>query len=215
MDSEPESLGDGDYFEKSSIVGDLRQRRILAILLDRSRPMTAREISVQIAARETDVEPADVTEEGSRSIRMDLHHRCLPKLEPVGWIERRPNGVVAEEPLPLGVEKLSLPELREPEHPFWDAVSVLLAQPRRRELVSVIANQRHRVTLDELATGLRTRGRPSRRGWPDDERDLLCTLHHVDLPKLAETGLIEYDADGKTIARTRRLAAFVDRMDIE
>ncbi|MFC6989219.1 hypothetical protein ACFQJD_11790 [Haloplanus sp. GCM10025708] len=81
--------------------------------------------------------------------------------------------------------------------------------------MSVIANQRHRVTLDELATGLRTRGRPSRRGWPDDERDLLCTLHHVDLPKLAETGLIEYDADGKTIARTRRLAAFVDRMDIE
>ncbi|MFB6122435.1 MAG: hypothetical protein ABEJ78_03135 [Haloferacaceae archaeon] len=146
---------------------------------------------------------------------MDLRHRCLPQLEAVGWVERQPDGIVAEEPDVLDVKSLSLPALHDPEHPSWDAVSVLLARPRRTDLVSVVADQQSHITLEALGVELRARGLASRRGWPDDARDLLCTLHHVDLPKLAETGVVEYDVDERTVARTPRLMSLVDRTGIQ
>jgi hypothetical protein len=192
----------------SSILGDRRHRLTVAILLERSRPTTIHDLGVRLAAREADVPPADVTAAESRSIRVDLEHRCLPKLEAVGWIERRSEGVVAAEPPSLGIEALSLPDFRDPDHPSWDAIGVLLARPRRLDLVAILADRRHPLSLDDLIAELRS---SSHRDWPDDDRTLSTTLHHVDLPALAAAGLIEYDADDGMVARTRRLLTFVER----
>jgi hypothetical protein len=209
MDSEPRPLpGGGDDLERSLILADLRHRRVLAILLERSLPTTVEELAARIASLERGVEPEAATEEDCRSIRTDLRHRCLPKLEDLGWIERRRGGVVVDEPLAVETGRLSLPDLRNPEHPLWGAISVLLARPYRCELASVLADRDGFVGVAELATELLERGRSSR-AIPSEE-SLPVTLHHVDLPKMAAVDLVEYDSGARTVAGTPRLQTVVD-----
>lgn len=217
MGSEPRlPLGGDNSLDISSILGDPRQRRLLAILLEQSHPLTARDLSVQLAAQETGTAPSYVPEGDRQSIQMDLHHRCLPKLEAVGWIERHPEGVIAAEPLSFWDEEPMLPDLRDPEHSSWEAVAALLARPRRQDLVSIIAGQRHRLTLEELATEL---AECSHASWAteryDDDPTLQSMLYHVDLPRLAEVGLIEYDRDEKTITSTCSLMTLVNQTDLD
>lgn len=217
MSSEPRLLRGGeDYLERSSILRDPRQRRVLSILIDRSSPLTERDLSVQVAARETERAPPDVPEDDRQSIHVDLHHRCLPMLEENGWIQRYPEGVVAAEPPSVAVDDSSLPDLRDSDQPFWEAIGALLARPRRQDLVSILGDGLDRLTLEELATEVRERGRCA---WAAERRDgeptIRSTLHHVDLPKLADVGLIEYDPEDKTITSRRPLTSLVDRTDLD
>lgn len=215
MDSQPGApVSGGDYHDTSAVLGDLRQRRVLSILLEGSVPMPLRELGVRLAAREAEIAPVDVSETDYQSIRTGLHHRCLPKLEAVGWIERYPEGIVVNEPLTVETESLSLPDLRKPEDPLWDAVSVLLAQPRRQAVVSILADYRSPVSVDELATELIDHGHAREKGYAREEQRLLTALYHADLPKLADVELIEYDAEERTVARTRRLRRVVDKTDL-
>lgn len=209
--------------EAVSALGDPRQRRILSVLQDRASPMTVRDLAVRLAAEEAGTAVTDVTEEDHRPIRVDLHHRCLPKLEALGWIDRRPEGVVAVGGPSLAVERGSLLEGRDADKPDGrpddarpapEAIDALLARPRRRELVSILAEYDRRLSLAELATELAEHRRDSRtRERDEDETSVRCTLHHVDLPRLAEAGLIEYDHDERTITPTRRLRTLADRTD--
>lgn len=198
----------------SSILADSRQRQILSILLDRSHPTAERDLCLQVTAQETGKEPAEVTEEEHEPIHVDLHHRCLPKLEAAEWIERYPEGVTITESFLSWNENSSSPDLQDPDHPFWEPVSALLARPRRKELISIIADQPQQFSLTELATELEERGPgPYTNGQRENELAPINTLHHLDLPKLAEVGLIEYDHDEKTIARSSVLMALTNQAD--
>lgn len=214
-DRQPPPRG-GGRLEQSTVLADSRQRRILSILLGRSHPMTERELSVQLVARETGTDPADITEENHQSVRISLHHQYLPKLESAGWVEWHEEGVVAAEPLPGSDEDVSPATLLDPDHPDWDAVSALLVRPQRQDLVSVIAGGRDQLTLEELVITLTEHSHAS---WPAEQRGdepaLRSTLHHVDLPKLAAVGLLEYDPDEQTITRTQALETLVDRLDLD
>lgn len=68
----------------------------------------------------------------------------------------------------------------------------LLADERRRTLVTVLAERSSPVTLTELATTLGARER-SLRGDQDSHRTLEVRLHHVHLPLMADAGVIDYD----------------------
>jgi len=198
-----------DRHAQSSILGDLRQRRILAILLEQAEPTPVRKLGVQLAARETGVAPSDITESEFRPIRVDLEHRCLPKLAAVGWVDRTPDGVVAVEPLSIDSGKLSLPDLKTPEDPDWEPVSVLLVHPRRQTVISLLTDHQ-RITVAELVDELLTRGE-STQTCADAEQRLMLTLHHVALPKLADIDLIEYDTESQTVTRTERLVPVANR----
>lgn len=200
--------GADDSLRQSSILGDPRHRRLLAVLLERSRPVAVPDLAVELAARETDAEPPDVAEAEFRPVRIDLEHRCLPKLEAGGWIERREDGVVADEPLPFGDAGSLRADLRDRDDRFWDAVSVLVARPRRQKLASVVAERGRSLTVEELAAELAERD-----GTRDAGTDLAGRLHHVDLPQLAEAGLIEYDAADRRVRRTSLLLTLVDWAD--
>lgn len=78
---------------------------------------------------------------------------------------------------------------------------------RTGDLYAVLANRQRRYicwylhrsdtdvyTADELATELVKASNPS-----GDRRDLEIALHHTHLPKLAESGLVEYDARTTTV----------------
>lgn len=211
MGSDEAAEDDYSYREQSSVLADSRLRRVLSILSDRSHPMTVRDLAVQLTTQQADTAPADVSENDHHRVRVDLHHRCLPKLEAVGLIERHPEGIIATESQPFEDEDLLLPDLRDAENLPREAVSALLVRPRRQDLVSVIASQRHRLTLEELATELVERDHTE---WTAEQRESECTLHHIDLPRLTEVGLIEYDSTERTITRTHALMTLVNRMGL-
>ncbi|MFB6256650.1 MAG: hypothetical protein ABEH58_08015 [Haloplanus sp.] len=201
MDGEPESLLEGRAgLERSAVVADPRQRRILSIL--GSQPTTTDELVRRLASAEHDAD--------SRSIRLDLRNRCLPSLEAVGWIDRLPDGIRLDHP--LSSVDISTPPLGVPDDPAWPVVSALLARPSRRVILLVIADHDGRLSLADLAAELRSRDDVVQ---PADDRRLPVALHHVDLPKLAAIGVIEYDPDARTVTRTPRLAACLDRLELE
>lgn len=202
--------GGGDGHLQSSILGAPRQRRILAMLRERSRPVTVDECVGELAATQ-DGPAAGATE----AVRTDLRHRCLPKLEAGGWIERRPEGIVAADPLPIATVPFSIPDLTEPDHPSWPVVSALLERPYRRGILSILGERCDRTRVDVLAAELRTWAGASWATSTDCDGSLATTLHHVDLPKLAAIGVVEYDPDARTIGPTRRLRTCLDQLELD
>jgi len=208
MDGELQPLlGGRAGLERSAIIADPRQRRILSIL--GSQPMTADELGRRLAAVERD-DDAVVADADRRSIRLDLRHRCLPSLEAVGWIDRRPNGIRLSDP--LSAVDISLPPLQAPDDPAWPVVSALLARPSRRAILSVVAEHDEPLSITDLAAELRLRDDVVQ---PDDDRRLPIALHHVDLPKLAAIGILEYDPDARMVTPAPRLATCLDRLELE
>lgn len=172
--------------------------------------MTERDIAVQLAVQEVGVPPADVTDEQLQPIQLDLHHRCLPKLEAAEWIERTPEGIVVIDSSPVA-EADSPPTLLTSDGPPGDVIDAFLARPLRQDLASIVADRHRPLTLEELATELTSRERvSSTTGCDEDELPLSRRLHHVDLPRLADVGLLEYDPDEKTVARTHLLMALLN-----
>lgn len=204
------SVGD-DSPILSSILADPRQRRILALLLEQPHPLTDRDLAVQLAAREAEKPPSDVAEEDLQQILVELYHWYLPELQKTGWIDRHPEGIVTTEQFPFGDADSSLPPLQDPEVP-WEALATLLARPRRGHIVSILARQDQSLSLEKLAARLAAYERISGTAERGDSA-LSGTLHHVDLPRLDEVGLIEYDPEENTITRERDLTQIVDWID--
>jgi len=203
MSRDRELISSGDGAQPSSVVADSRQRRLLSILLDTTGPVGIDELAARLAATE-----AETAARGR--LRVDLYHRCLPKLEEIGWIEWEPSAGVTAESLPFGDGPL--PALDALDDRFWTAVGVLLGCPRRRELLSTIAEQRHQLTVEELTAAL-----ADRTTWSayEEEATIHVILRHIDLPKLADVGLIEYDPDEGWMTRTRLLILLAERIDLD
>lgn len=212
---ERELLSEGNGgLEQSSIFGDSRQHQLLSFLLRQSQPMTERDLAVQLAGGEN---PSSAVTDGDiRSLLIDFHHRCLPKLEAEGLIERYPEGIVAAESLSFDDENSSFPGLQNPDHPAWEAVRAVTARPRRQALVSALASHRRSLTVEELETELVD---GECRSWTtegeSDDSATLILLHHIDLPKLADVGLIEYEHETNTIIPDCEMLRLVNRLDFE
>lgn len=65
-----------------------------------------------------------------------------------------------------------------------------LAHPRRRQILAALLDRSTPVTVPELAERSQERSR----------EEVHSTLRHVDLPKLADAGLVEYDADENQVS---------------
>ena len=82
----------------------------------------------------------------------------------------------------------------------------LLAAPRRRYVVEVLASADEPMTVDELVrrvAGVETGEDPA--SLDDDLESLRIRLFHVHLPELSAAGAIEYDSHERTIEATDRL----------
>lgn len=182
------------------VVADTRHRHVLSAVLNRSGSIVVRDLAVGLAAREADASPSNLPESAVQDALIDLHHRCLPKLEAEGLIKRRPAGTVeADDRLHEEVE-VSLPDRCGPEVPSWDELAALFDSPRRWHAVLVSAERGRPVSLDELATELADVRRSG--SAPGEDERLRTKLHHVDLPRLSDVGLVDYDAAERTVVAT-------------
>ena len=95
----------------------------------------------------------------------------------------------------------STTELAEP-------LSVVLAEPRRRYALSVLASGERRTSFEELAVGVTAFERANDDRIPAaPSEEVEVTLYHCHLPKLEEAGLVEeeYDTDGDVVLTERGL----------
>jgi len=199
-----------DDYDVASILGDVRYRRILAILLERFEPVPSRELSVQLAAQAADVPPAEIPATERDSVRTELEHRYLSKLERVGWVDRTPDGLTATAPRPDPTGMLSLPPLSEPDHPHWEPISTVLARPYRIAVATLLADRQQPLSLEQLAEQLHEYEQEFREYSLPARRRLRMQLYHVDLPKLSDVGLVEFDTAERTVARTSLTSDIID-----
>lgn len=196
------------------VLSDARQRRVLALLLDSSGSMPVRDIAVHLVARGADTSPSMAPESTVRDVMVDLHHRCLPKLEARGLIECGPAGTVEVGQRLLEAEDAPAPAGDAPRLPSWEELAALAERPRRWHAAQILSQRRQPTTLDALASELGDEWEPASADGGVDDQSLRVTLHHVDLPKLADAGLIDYDDTDLTIAVNDSLRAVRHWADI-
>lgn len=196
-----------------TILADSRQREVLSVMLAYSRPMAVDELAVQIAAQTHGESGDHLSADTVRQIQADLHHRYLPKLAALGWVERRPEGVVLTDRIPFADEsELSL-AISETDS-LWDAYVSLVARPRRGHVLSVLSRRRESLGLDALIDELATESATTTSASYGTDSRLPVVLHHVDLPRLDAVDLLTYDSDTKTVTREPALTVFLDQVDL-
>lgn len=73
-----------DLFE---VLTEVRRRRILSVLSEHESPMDVEALARTVAARETDVSPASVSESIVEEVHITIHHVHLPKLDDVSLVD--------------------------------------------------------------------------------------------------------------------------------
>lgn len=73
----------------------------------------------------------------------------------------------------------------------------LLSSPARRAVLAVLADHASPMTLGDIAAEMAATGADA--SADADYRDLEVVLHHNHLPRLAEAGLVEYDASANSV----------------
>lgn len=169
-----------------------RRRTVLDTLLRWGPPLSERQLAEHLAAVEQGTPSPGRPE--VEAIQTDLTHAHLPRLEAAGLVRwDRDDAIV-----------------RTTSHPALDDPRFRLLLETEREglddALSALAHEHRRLALtvlkDEGPTSLPTLARDALRRGPDDlglgtgtVDDLVVSLAHVHLPKLAEADLIAYDPE--------------------
>lgn len=185
-------------------------RAALTVLEERGGSIEVETLARAVATETTDegLEGSPAPERGDYHLL--LYHSTLPRLASLGLVDWDPEAGTAEladtsSIRALGVDVASLDE--EDAVP-WDALATVLATPRRKATVSVLAAG-DELTIHGLAVAVAAEvgGVPPAERPAEEVTETAIALRHVDLPKLAEVGLIEegWD-DGPIVLRDDRLA---------
>ena len=178
-------------------VAAARRRQVLAVLQDRTAPVPERELATCIAAIEGEKPPVEVTSEEVASIRTDLHHVHLPRLEAASLVERDADGATVTTTGHPALDDPSFQQLVGADADDWDAVVASIASRRRRTVLAVLADREEPMACEDLAAAVHRRGRHVDHPSTAVE-DVRASLHHSHLPKLDDAGLVSYDADEGT-----------------
>lgn len=96
-----------------------------------------------------------------------------------------------------------------------DAVLRLLNQPMRRALLSCLYRRDEPLAVADVSKEIVWRTNDESRGevTSDEAKDCYLSLHHRDIPKLAEYGVVTKDDGDNTVALTERGRELVSRRD--
>lgn len=171
---------------------DIR-RQIVEILREETGTVSERELADRLAASETASKPASSASDAATSLRARLYHLHLPKLDDDGLVDwdRGEREVAATDEVADAVGS----ERRETVTDL-DSTGSAPAETRRREILAIVKSETGSVARDAIAREL-----ASATGQPTEARveELAVQLHHRHLPKLADSGLVDYDIDAATV----------------
>lgn len=188
----------GEYLRALAVS---RRRRLLRILDERETPVPTARLARLVAAREAGTSADRVSDDERNRVRISLHHVHLPTLEDAGLIERDEEAEtvdVADDPL---WDDPALQPFLDPDPgtdpSVIDDVLRTLASEQRRTILAIL-ERRERVSMAELADEFAA---ATTDGPVSDQRRarFLADLKHVQLPKLVDLGIVEFDADGRWV----------------
>lgn len=161
---------------------DPRRRATLAALADAGEPIPVAELAARVAGS------AGV---GDGHVRGLLHHQDLPILAAADLVERTPAGVSLPDTVREDVETV-LDRVDRLPTGTWSMLVDLLSDPLRRATVAELEGEGSGATVhvDRLAATLADRA-----GADRTRAEVAAELHHLHLPRLAETELLSYHAD--------------------
>lgn len=169
---------------------DARRRRTLAVLLDRSEPLSERDLAAAVVAAERDVPADDVPADAAADALVALRHAHLPQLADAGLVTRDGRTVSASD-----APVLNDPQFRrlvDADGENWEELLDCIADERRRTVLDVLEGVDGWLPRTPLANLVATRG--------DDAVEAVAVqLHHRHLPKLDQAGLVAYDRDADTV----------------
>ena len=181
------------------------RRRVLGIL-DEQAPnsLSRRELATRLVSsgRSDTAESDRDVQQASRV----LYHTHLPKLEAAKLIVNDTDGkriAITDHPA-FDDERISA-VIHSDSDTTSDSLAELfraLADGRRRTILDVLSHQLTPIYTDTLARelGAKEQGIAEAEVPADTVDEILAQLTHVHLPKLADTGLVEYDSGEQTVA---------------
>lgn len=183
-----------------TVLGTSRRRAILRILRDRTTVISEHKLSLTLAAIEQELSVADVPNEEARDIRLDLRHSHLPLLEDSGLVNwKREEGTVATTDHVALTDPL-FHRLLAVESTELDEVLSVLSNKRRRLLLAILRDDptplSRTALLQELARQETGETAPNQAVLDD----IMVSLSHDHLPRLATAGIIDYDAETDHVA---------------
>jgi len=190
-DSPPVPVVLGQYEELSSATS----RHLVSLLADQPNPLSPAALAVVRAVEDHSGTPAAVSPRAIRRHRIDLVHDQLPRLAASGLIEYDGDTAAATDE---GVAAVRTLEAAIPADVDGEELLAAMKHDRRRTVVSVLARTPHeRVTLTGLAVVVASVEQDEDLTRIDQStlEEVQTTLHHIHLPKLAEAGFVEYDAE--------------------
>lgn len=171
-----------------------RRRVVLDSLLDSVSPISEQDLAIRIAPPDQGAPIADGTAE-TQSIQTDLTHNHLPTLETAGLIDWDQDNKTVEASSHPALDDPRFRQLLQTEIDGLDAVLSDLSHEYRRIVLTVLKDAPMSVTRTDLAKEIvRRRPRLAHRDSAALD-EVIISLHHIHLPTLADTNLIEYDSD--------------------
>lgn len=181
-------------------------RRILGLVSDRSpEPVATSELATALAAGRAEELRGELTADERERAAVALEHVHLPKLTDAGLLTQDTGGAVALADHPA-LRDPGIRELIEADAgPISDSLEVLLdalTDARRRTILDVLSHQFGPIHLETLAREVEAYDRDVNESEVSTEavEQMTRRLYHVDLPRLSEAGLVDYDDEAGTVA---------------
>jgi DNA-binding transcriptional ArsR family regulator len=190
----------------SCLAHDERRRIVQYLSEVAPEPVSLDDLRTALAARTRGKPREDVTADERRAAALALHHEHLPSLAAAGFVDHdADDGTVtlAEHPALRDPGVLEAIDGDAPaDSGSLDALFRALANERSRTILDALSHQFGPIHTKTLARELGANDRATTDSEvPEEEVEkCLVLLGHVDLPRLSEAGLVEYDADERTVA---------------
>lgn len=179
------------------------RRRLLGIVHEHAPdPLTDRDLALLVTRSES---PSTQDRTVEQTL-VSMHHVHLPKLEAAGLVDHVPEeGIVTTTDHPAFRDPAIVDLLTEDVDVGSSVVDALfesLVNARRRAILDVLSHQFQPIHTETLARelGARERGCCEAAVPSEAVEEILTTLLHRHLPKLADAGLIERDEAKGTVA---------------
>lgn len=173
-------------------LSDETRRQVVRTLHEDAGVVSMQDLAERIAATSSEG-PATTDVE---SLRVRLHHVHLPKLDDNGLVDwdRRERTVSATDHPAYESDQSGEVTLDDGE----DSITQAVTDDSRRAVLAIVESENGPVTREALAHELARResdGQPAK----TLVEDIGAQLHHRHLPKLAQTGFVEYDRSDGTV----------------